>query len=391
MGSVKNAWPGFARMQPIFALIGVAGIGATFALANGQPSLWQSYLLGFVPWMSLVLGCVGLMLLHHLVRGQWSYPVIRLFEAGARSLPLMLVLLIPIILFAKNIYPWADANKVATSEILQGRSTYLNTQFFTIRMLIYFAVWMFATFMVTRWSSQEDNTGDPNLVIKRTNFSAPFMVLFVVCITAFMTDLVMSLEIEWFSTIYGLLWTVSSVLSTLAFATVYLLNVRNKEPFASIIEEKQQWRDMGNLMLTFTILWAYMSFSQFLIIWSGNLPEEIGYFVKRSGDLWTGIGTGLIFLHFLLPFFLLLSSRLKRTPAMLGGTAIFILLIRLVDVIWNVVPSLGRTGALIVLSDVTAFIGVGGLFLAFLIWNLNSRQITPTYMAVSAEEAHDHA
>jgi hypothetical protein len=382
--SIKTVWPGIARARTIAAVAGVVGIAGFAVAVSSNAALWQSYLFGYVVFLSATLGCVGLTVLHHMVRGQWGYPVVRFFEAGAQILPLMLLLFIPLVMNAGSIFPWANASAVAGSEILQHKSHYLSQQWFAIRALIYFAIWIGTVFTLTRWADAEDKTGDANYAIKRMNFGAPMMVLFVITLTIAFTDLIMSLEVEWFSTIFGLLLLVGSVLLALAGATIYLINLQ-KAPTFDFVDFKQQWRDMGNLMLTFTILWAYMSFSQFLIIWSGNLPEEIGYYDRRTGTLWTYVGTVLVFLHFLLPFFLLLSSRLKRTPRMLAWTAGFIIALRLVDYAWDVIPSLHRTGQQFLWTDLAAVVGIGGLWTAAFLWNLGRRQMVPEYRAVTTE------
>jgi hypothetical protein len=196
----------------------------------------------------------------------------------------------------------------------------------------------------------------------------------------------MSLEEFWFSTIYGLLMTVGCSLSAIAAASLFLVAMAKREPYSKLLNVKQ-WRDMGNLTLTLVILWGYMSFSQFLIIWSGNLPEEIVYFVKRREGFWMAVGTALVWAHFALPFFLLLSSRLKRTPWMLGSTMVAILAMRFVDLVWNMLPSMGRNLSLL---DIGAFLGIGGIWFVIFAQVLAKSEPTPRY-SLLPKEAIEHA
>jgi hypothetical protein len=263
---------------------------------------------------------------------------------------------------------------------------YLSDTFFTVRTVIYFAFWSFCAYALTGLYSKEDKTGDQKWFQRRTVLAAPLAVFFVFSVTAAATDWVMSLEEFWFSTIYGLLMTVGCSLSAIAAATLFLVAMSKREPYSKLLTVKQ-WRDMGNLTLTLVILWGYMSFSQYLIIWSGNLPEEIVYFVKRREGFWMGVGTALVWAHFALPFFLLLSSRLKRTPWMLGTTMVAILVMRFVDLVWNMLPSMGRNLSAV---DIGAFLGIGGVWLLFFSLLLARSEATPRY-SLLPKEAIEHA
>jgi hypothetical protein len=280
---------------------------------------------------------------------------------------------------------------LATNKLVAGKAAYLNPGFFAGRAAIYFAIWIFGWFWLTKRSREEDASGDPRLASARQSFAAPWAVLFVITANFAVTDWVMSLEKEWFSTILGLLFVVGCALSAMALGTFFLVLARKTVSFAGKLYT-HQWKDLGNLLFTLTILWAYMSFSQYLITYSGNLPEEIPYFIKRNVGGWEFVGGALIFLHFMLPFFLLLSSRTKRTPALLGGVALFIVLIRLVDVTWNVVPSLHREGFSFVWTDAAAVVGIGGFWIAVLMWRLRTTKLYPQYVELpKPAEAITHA
>lgn len=377
-----KAMPALARVQNAGIGVGVVGLVALwYAIATSQPGAWQSYLLGFALWLGITLGCLGLMILQNITRGSWGVALVRFWDGGASNLILLAILIVPLLVEGyRHIYPWGDPNIVATNKIVAGKAAvYFDHAFFVGRAALYFAVWIFGCFWLAKRSREEDATGDPTLADKRRSFAAPWAVLFVLTVNFAITDWVMSLEAEWFSTILGLLFVVGTSLSAMALGTFYLVLARNTQPYAGKLFGNQ-WKDLGNLLFTLTVLWAYMSFSQFLVTYSGNLPEVIPYYLKRNIGGWEYVGGALIFLHFLFPFFLLLSSRTKRTPAMLGGVALFIVLIRFVDIIWNVVPSLHREGASFVWSDAAAFLGIGGIWIAVLMWRLRTTGLYPNYV-----------
>lgn len=390
MGNSDKVFPGLRGMQTAGLILGIAGLGMLgYAYSTGDKSVFQSYLLGFVVWLMLSLGFLGITILKHLTQGTWGNPIIKFTEAGAKTLLVMGLLFIPLVMIGlADVYPWADAAKVEASKVLQYKAPYFEITFFAIRAFMYFAIWVGIAFLLSKWSKEHDETGNFSLFQKRTNFSAVAMVFFVLTVTFAATDWVMSLEEHWFSTIYGFWFVIGGSLFALALSTYYLVRSSNRWPF-SALKTKINWRDLGNLNLALVVLWAYMSFSQFIIIWSGNLPEEITYYLDRQEGNWMWVGAGLIFLHFLLPFFLLLSTRLKTTPNMLGNVAVFVCLMRVGDVIWAVVPSLHRSGASFVWTDAVAIIGIGGIWLFSFLWMFRSGNVLPSYAAIRAE--HEEA
>ncbi len=388
-----QSMPALKKIQAGGIALGALGMGGLiFAIATGVAGAWGSYLFGFMVWMSLTLGCLALIILQNITRGSWGTALVRFWDAGATNLILMAVLVVGLIVGGMpHLYPWADPDVLATNKLVAGKTAYLNPGFFAGRAAIYFAVWIFGWFWLTKRSREEDATGDPRLAGARQSFAAPWAVLFVITANFAVTDWVMSLEKEWFSTILGLLFVIGCALSAMALGTFFLVLARKTESFVGKLYN-YQWKDLGNLLFTLTVLWAYMSFSQYLITYSGNLPEEIPYFIKRNVGGWEFVGGALIFLHFMLPFFLLLSSRTKRTPALLGGVALFIVLIRLVDVTWNVVPSLHREGFSFVWTDAAAIVGIGGFWLAVMMWRLRTTKLYPKYVELpKPAEAITHA
>jgi len=267
---------------------------------------------------------------------------------------------------------------VQANEQLQHKTGYLNLPFFVVRAAIYFAIWIGLARVLRKWSLQQDMTEDPSLAQKRMNLSAPGMVLFVLTVTFAMIDWVMSLEPLWQSSIYGAWFIVGQGLSAFAFSTTVLLIAARHKPFADVVNPKLT-RDLGNLTFAFVILWAYTSFSQFLIMWSANLPEEIVYYVKRNQGGWQYLSAALTVLQFFLPFLLLLSSRVKRYAGLLLKVMVFILVMRVVDLFWIIQPAFGHETLRVHWLDITLLAGIGGLWLAWFAQQVCSAPLLPRH------------
>lgn len=369
MNDLQQLRPDFDRAQQRALLFGIGGIvllglGAFFDLQQ----FYQSYLLAYVFWISFALGCVGILSLHHLVSGQWGFVIQRLTEAGARTIPFMAALFLPVLLGLEHLYPWARP-EAHENHLLHLKSGYLNFSFFTIRAAVYFAFWIGTGFLLSKWSRRQDQTGDPTLTGKMRRLSAPALIVYVLTVTYAWIDWLMSLEPEWFSSIYGMLAVVSQVLSTLALCIVSLRLLVEKKPFSDVLTTRH-YHHLGNLLLAFTILWAYMSFSQYLIIWSGNLPEENFWYLRRLGSGWNGLALFLVVGHFFIPFLLLLSRTTKRVLGKLSLIALGIIVMRFVDLFWLITPAFNPEQIQLHWMDLAASIGLGGVWIAFFIRNL---------------------
>jgi hypothetical protein len=353
----------------------------------GSGSFMQSYLFAFVAWMALTLGCLGLTILVHLVKGRWGTPIVRIAEAGARVMPVMGLLFIPLAILVKDVYPWAAPN--AHSHIFDNRAQYMNQAMFALRGIVFFAFWSVVAYALSGWSRKQDESGDSTLEQRRVNLAAPAAVFFVISITLAITDWVMSLEEHWFSTIFGFYFTISSVFTALAVSIWLLSGWSGKAPFAGRLSPKN-WHDLGNLLFTLVVFWAYIAFSQFLITYAGNLPEEVTYYLDRGEGPWRIFGTAVVFLHFLLPFFILLSAKVKRSAKFLGSVAGFIIVIRAMEVCWAVIPSFHREGAQLVATDALAFVLMGAIWIGFFRWQLKQASLLPAYYPLGKEVA-EHA
>lgn len=380
MNPVQQTVTRFTALRQKALALGIAAllVSAVGFAAAGSSQFFQSYLYAYMVWTCLTLGLFGLTLLHHAVRGAWGLPVLRFFEAGASTLPLMLLLFVPVAVGIPFLYPWANPEVVQADKYIQHKSGYLNVPFFLIRTAIYFTIWILLERVLRRLSLKQDETEDPSLAQKRMNLSAPGLVLFVLTVSFAMIDWVMSLEPKWYSSIYGAWFIVAQGLSALAFSTVVLLLAARHQPYADVVNAKLT-RDLGNLTFAFVILWAYTSFSQYLIIWSANLPDEIVYYVKRNQGGWQYLSASLALLQFFLPFLILLSSRVKRYAALLLRVMIFILVMRVVDLFWVIAPALGRETLSVHWLDVTLLLGIGGLWVAWFARQVCSAPFLPRH------------
>jgi hypothetical protein len=300
----------------------------------------------------------------------------RLLESAAGTLPVVALLFVPLLFGLHDLYVWARPDEVAGSELLQHKSLYLNVPFFSIRTAIYFAVWIGLAYVLNTWSLEQDRTADLSLSRRLQMLSGPGLVLYGLTVTFGSIDWVMSLEPEWFSTIYGVTFMVGQALSAFAFVILVALLLADHHPLADVASPSL-FQDLGNLLLAFVMLWAYMAFSQFLIIWTGNLPEEIPWYLHRMGGGWQWIGPLLFLFYFGVPFLLLLSRGTKRSRRMLFAVAAAIVLMRLVDLFWLVAPAFRPSELRVHWMDLAAPIGVGGIWLWAFVRQLKGRPLLP--------------
>ena len=395
--------PALNRFQQTALVIGVValiagGIGA----ATNLDQFFQSWLIGFLFCLSLALGSLGLLMLQHLSGGQWGLVGRRVFEAGSRTLPLVVVLFVPLLFGMERIFLWADDAVVQKDHILQIKHSYLNESFFIVRAVIYFVFWLVCVWLLNKWSAEQDRGVAVTKLdsIRFRKLSAPGLLFLVLTVTFASVDWIMSLDPHWFSTIFGLLTVAGYGLTGLALTVVILAMMAPHLPGAHLTA--RQFHDFGKLMLAFVMLWAYLSFSQYLIIWSGNLPEEIPWYVQRVRGPWGFVAILLVVGHFALPFALLLSRDLKRKASRLAKLAMFILVMRLVDLIWLVSPSVQHAAAVragghphgfpIHWMDLAIPIGLTAVWLFLFTRQLRSRALFPVndpyFKEAFAHDAH---
>jgi len=378
MGQIDETLLGrLNRFQQRALIVGIVGlvlaVGGAFL---NRPQFFQSYLLGFLFWTQLGLGCLALLMIHHVAGGGWGLVIRRLLEAGMMTLPLMALLFIPIIFGMQELYLWARPEEVAHSAILQHKTPYLNVPFFIIRAVVYFAIWIGLAYLLNWRSRQQDQAAETPSGGPFHRLSGPGIVLFVLTATAASFDWMMSLEPEWFSTIYGFMFMAAAGAVAFAFVIPFVAELSKYEPLSGVVSTRHV-SDLGNFLLATVMLWAYMAFSQYLIIWSANLPEEITWYINRTRGGWQTIGLLLIIFHFALPFFVLMSRGVKRNPQRLALVAGLVLFMRLVDLLWLVAPAFHHSGFHLHWLDLVTPIGIGGLWLWLFIRQLKQKALVP--------------
>ncbi|MGO9088997.1 MAG: hypothetical protein ACLQBK_27655 [Candidatus Sulfotelmatobacter sp.] len=364
-------------------IVGVVfGIVAVILAVRQPDEFYRAYLLGFMCWLGVSLGSMAILMIRHLTGGGWGMVIRRILGAAMRTLPLLAILFIPVILGMRKLYIWAQPlDDVADLHLRQHLAditrTYLTPNGFIYRAVFYFAIWNLLSFLLSHWSKQTDHAGAPDNTQRFKAVAGPGLILYAFTISFAAIDWVMSLDPSWISTIFGLIILIGEVLSAMCFAVVVERILFNYKPMSEMLKPDFV-HDHGKWMLTFIMVWAYFSFSQWLIIWAGNLPTEITFYLKRLNGGWGWIGLILVLFHFAVPFAILLSRSFKRDIRRLVWLAIWLMLMRFVDLFWIIEPNFSQTFKLTV-ADVVVPIAIGGLWLAYFFRNLGSLPLLPAY------------
>jgi hypothetical protein len=317
-----------------------------------------------------------MLMMYHLVGGGWGYTIRRLLESGSRTIGLLAVLFIPVILGMHELYKWVRPSIPEITEAVAKKAIYLNVPFFIARAVFFFFLWWFYASRLNRWSAAQDQTADIGLLRRFARLSGPGLAFYGLTLTFAVIDWAMSLEPGWFSTIYGMLWIVDTGLSALAFCIIVLAFLSDRHPLSEAARP-DHLHDLGNLMFAFLMLWAYLAFSQLLIIWAGDVPEEISWYLSRLRHGWEWMAAALISFQFFVPFFLLLSRRNKRSRQRLGYIALLVLVMRIVDTFWMITPAFYPDGFTLHWLDPIALIGIGGVWLAIYARELLAMPLLP--------------
>jgi hypothetical protein len=385
--------PTLDRIQIPALIAGLAGCALlVVGLLVSREQFFRSYLYAYLFWIGFPLGCFGLLMVQYLTGGAWGLAIRRLLESGTRMIPLMVVFFIPIALGLPYLYVWAKPDHGGID--LHGKEAYLNAAGWMIRAIICFALWMIGAFLLNYYSLAQDRTGSP-VALRRLQFlSGPGLLVYVLTCTFATVDWVMSIDPHWYSTIYSLIFIAGNALATLAMCIVLLALLSRRPPLSHVIT-RDHFQDLGNLLLAFTLLWVYMSFSQFIIMWSGNIAEEVPYYTIRLDGFQKAVAMTLVIFHFFVPFVLLLNRKTKRSVRTLAIVAGLILVMRLVDLFWIVVPTFyqghqihGRQNVGVHWLDLVAPIAIGGIWVFVFIWQLRRRPLIPPHDPRLGEVAH---
>jgi len=364
-------------------IVGVAfGVVAVIGAFLRPEEFYRAYLLGFMGWLGVALGSMAILMIRHLTGGGWGMVIRRILGAAMRTLPLLALLFIPIILGMHRLYIWAQpldtiADKHLREHLEDITKTYLTTNGFILRAVFYFATWNLLSFLLTKWSKQTDRPGAPDNTQRFKAISGPGLILYGFTISFAAIDWVMSLDPSWVSTIFGLIILIGEVLSAMCFAVVVERMLYNYRPMSEILKPDFV-HDHGKWMLTFIMVWAYFNFSQWLIIWAGNLPAEITFYLKRLSGGWGLIGLTLVLFHFAIPFGILLSRRFKRDIHRLAWLAAWLIVMRYLDLFWIIEANFSNTLRFTV-ADVIVPVAIGGIWLAYFFRNLAALPLLPAY------------
>jgi hypothetical protein len=366
-------------------VVGVVGLVLCFGGWLVAPEqFFRSYLVAYVFWVGIALGSLAILMIHYLTGGAWGLVIRRELESATKTLPLLALLFVPLIFGMHSLYSWTHADVVRADEHLRHKQAYLNTTFFIVRWAAYFAVWLTTAYLLNRWSREQDGAATPQLALRLERLSGPGLFALAVTITFALVDWVMSLEPDWYSTIYAVSFMAGEMLNALAFAVATVALLLPYKPLSDALLPRH-FRDLGSLLLTFVMLWAYCAFSQFLLIWSGNLRDEIPWYLHRVTGGWGWVGAALIVFHFFLPFLLLLQGDIKRRARRLALVACLVIAMRFVDVLWLVAPvfteklsagNLPELAGHLALS-LLALVGTGGLWLWVFARELGGRPLLP--------------
>jgi hypothetical protein len=389
--------PVVKTIQQRSLLVGL-GFGVIVAIgAWRQPEqFFRAYLMAFMTWLGVTLGSMAILMLRHLTKGAWGMVIRRILGAAMRCSPLMALLFVPLLFGLPRLYPWARPLDLITDAHLREHlqeitKTYLSVNGFIIRAVIYFAIWNLLSFLLTKWSAEQDHPPMRDHSNRFKALSGPGLILYGLTITFAAIDWVMSIDPSWISTIFGLSFLIGQVLSALCFAVVVERILFRYKPMSELLKPEQV-HDHGKFMLAFIMVWAYFSFAQWLIIWAGNLPEEITWYMRRLNGGWGYIGLVLVLFHFAVPFVMLISRSFKRDITRLVWLAAWLLLMRYVDLFWIIEPNFSVTFNLTWL-DLAVPVAMAGLWLAYFFRNLNSMPLVPAYDVFAVEvlePEHEH-
>jgi hypothetical protein len=371
--------PELAYHQRRFLIAGAAGaVVSLVGLFMNPAQFFQSYLTAYMFVLAATNGSLALAMIHQLSGGAWGVVTRRIIGAASRVLPVLTALFLPIALGMGYLYEWTHADVVSGDEILRQKAQYLNTGFFLARAFVYFAVWNGLSFLLNKWSVDQDRTGDPAIARKMQALSGGGLVAYGLTTTFASFDWMMSLDPHWYSTIYGVLIMGGQGLMAMAVIIIALTWLSRREPLDTIVVP-QHFHDLANLMLAFVLLWAYFSFSQYLIIYSGNLPEEITWYMHRLHTGWRVVGLFLVLAHFAVPFLLLLSRPLKREPQVLVKVALGIVVVRLIDLVWLIAPNFHQEQLSVSWMDVVLPLSLTAVWIGCFLRQLRGRAILPLY------------
>jgi len=367
-------WLGTSAVTAVVGIVGSVALAATHE--HGWDRLTETYLVSFGVFLALTLGALFFVMLQHVTRAGWSVVLRRIAEALATNIWLMAVLAVPIVLGMKRLYHWSHVEEVAHDPLLAAKVGFLNPSFFTVRLVVYFVVWGLLAWFFYSTSVRQDITADPAATVRMERVAAPGIILFALTANFAAFDLFMSLDPHWFSTIYGVYFFAVSVVCFFAVMPGILVGLQSKGVLGNVVTV-EHYHDLGKFLFAFTVFWAYIAYSQYFLIWYGNISEETQWYLKRQTGQWVWVSLALIIGHFVIPFLLLVSRSLKRRPVLLAGVGVYMVFMTWLDIYWLVIPEFSPGVARFGLIDVSCFLGMMGIYSLVLVLRLKRHSLIP--------------
>ncbi|HVX16363.1 MAG TPA: hypothetical protein VHC22_34575 [Pirellulales bacterium] len=375
-------------MSLVVGVIGAVLCGLGYG--GGSKTFLASYLVAFLFWLGIALGSLVVCMLHGVTGGGWGLPIRRIAEAAHSTLPLMALAFVPIAMNVGTLYEWADPSHMEADEDLQKKAHWLNVDGYEARAIAYFAIWIVLSLLVARLSPNEDSDPESRRSLWMQRVSGAGLILYGFTMTFAAVDWVMSLEPHWFSSMYGVIYFGGQTLAGMSLCVLVMSLFEGYPPWKRVVNTSRR-HDQGNLLLTMVMFWAYASFMQFLIIWSGNLPEENVWYLRRSVGGYELVVLVLMVFHFAVPFALLLSRDVKQRERRLMWLVAWLLLMRFVDLYWLAMPGVFPEHLVFPWQLPAATAAIGGFWLAVFFWRLAVRADLPIYDPEQIEDAHERA
>ena len=354
--------------------VGAAATAAGFFLARAE--FFQAYLVAWLLAYTIASGCLGFLLMQHLSGGAWGLASRRILEAGARTLPIVGLAAVPLFLGMKDLFSWADPAHLHGDPLLEHKAPYLNVPFFIGRTVFVIAVMTFLAWLLSAKSRRQDETGDPATRLSMHRTSSVGLLFWVIGNTFMGFDWLMSLDPHWFSSLYGLIFVAGQALAGMAFVILMVNWLRQRDPMNAVYS-RTLFHDYGKLLFAFVMFWTYLSISQFIIMWQGNLPEEVLWWKERFHGGWGYVAAAILIFHFFFPFLILLSRDVKENVGALAKVAAFVLFMRVVDLVWLTRPTWHHEKLSIHWLYLTALVAVVGLWLYAFARELGKRPLLP--------------
>jgi hypothetical protein len=376
-----SPYQGGRRLLVLSAAAGAGGLALTLVgglVFDARRALF-AYLVAFVYWVGISVGALILLGALHASSARWSVVLRRFVETIAQAAPLFVVLFVPVALGMDLLFPWVHPHAL-TGELahaVHSKVPYLNRTGFLLRAAVYFGVWIVVAHLLRAWSVRQDTAGGVALTRWQRRLGAGSLPFLALTLTFAGFDWMMSLDPRFFSTIFGVYWFAGSFMAAFAVVIIGAAATRDDPTAFGHHMNLEHFHSLGKFLLAFVAFWAYVAFSQFMLIWIANIPEEVPWYILRIDGGWRWVGAFLALFRFLVPFFLLLSRDLKRNPRALSAVGAWVLFTHWVDVYWLVMPHLHPEGPRPSLLDLTAFVGVGGMAVAFTILRMRGAAAVP--------------